>query len=263
MALHKIAQDVSLIVNQTAHLVAAQQSTTHTVASLAQVVHSIRSSPCSATVRSDSDADSGDEIVQPPAKKIRIARQVSMAGFVTGVVTASEEAFAWTDMTMSATNIGKLLFNYYGRTAFLQPEPEVDRPLMLVVAKLVCYCKRFLPAKTVIAVAPNPLEFAKFQSWNDSMVTLCDRTELALHNFIAARKDGTQKRHDLRRLHATIKYLAKVPIDEFPPLPVGIVENAVEMARSQNLQVYSYRDIDVFHGKREGNGQRGKVNGKG
>ena len=123
-------------------------------------------------------------------------------------------------------SISTLLFVWYSRKLYEKEFnlSQQDKSDMLLLAKMVCYCKLFMPADTVLCCKPAPNLLDECNAWDIKMRTVGAIVEDSIMQFV---EEHHPKHNRTRKpyVQGIIKLLQKIKIVEFPV--VNIVDTTV------------------------------------
>ncbi len=90
---------------------------------------------------------------------------------------------------------------------------------MLLLAKMICYAKHFMPSGTVLTCKPLPNSVDECKQWDSSMRVLGAEVEGRVMVFVSKYHTDT---HRTRKpfVQGVMKNLQKIPLDQFPVVEV-------------------------------------------
>lgn len=129
-------------------------------------------------------------------------------------------------MTLAGMTISTLLFGWYSRKLYIKDHglSQQDKSDMILLAKMVCYCKLFMPVDTVLSCKPEPSLLDECNIWDVKMRSLGAIVEDSMMQFVEKHQP---KRNRTRKpyVQGIMKLLQKIKIDEFPC--VNVVDSTV------------------------------------
>lgn len=142
-------------------------------------------------------------------------------------------------LTLAGLTLSTLLFSWYARKLYVK-EPNLsqqDKSDMILLAKMVCYSKLFMPANSVLSCKPAPNLLDECQAWDLSMRVLAADVEESVMRFLDKHQP---KRNRTRKpyVQGIMKLIQKIKIVEFPV--INVVDSTVSSVAKSSCWFYSH-----------------------
>lgn len=113
---------------------------------------------------------------------------------------------------------------------------------MLLLAKVICYAKSFMPPDTVLTSKPIPDSVDECVEWDTKMRTLGVEVQDSMMNFIAKHHPDT---HRARKPYAQglMKWLQKIKVEHYP------VTNVIDTTITSQLRSNCWYFAHIFEFK--------------
>ena len=225
-------------------------NTAHNITVIAAVVERISNN---GTVMSNSTSTvpTAESITNKSAVQKR-RRQLSMNEFIAVTDAGSNNNLvpnSQKNLILSQMTINSLFYQWYADSLYdYVPINQGCRDDIIKCAKLIAYCKRFLPENSSIPIRPSLDQVEELQSWRQLMRALSNVVETNIINFINNHSPSVRRTRDAK-VESTYKRLQKIKLTDFPT-PSSVLDNTIGTGLVGRKNFY-YSDISAF--SRKGN----------
>lgn len=151
------------------------------------------------------------------------------------ILTAQRTVLVLTEWTVS-----NLVYNWYAEKMYIEDSTLKgdDRTDMNRLAKLICYCKCFMPDNTVLTCRPAYTDVSATDTWATALRTLAVKVEERMLAHILEHKGGKITK---AKLFASCKKLQALPKNLLPKSIV--VDRAVMDAQASGIRCLNYTSV--------------------
>lgn len=171
---------------------------------------------------------------EPPHKKPRQQLAVENSQMLTHMPTE-------TVLVVGDTTISSLFYDWYSKRLYASSRSpdQAKRDIMNKLARMVCFCKCFLPDGTVLSIRPSPTNLQQSVDWTKIMrgysVLVQDRIMKHITNHLPS-----SKRPRLPKVYSSVKACMSIDFDTYPTVTVS------DKSLDEAVTVWGYADISCF-----------------